>query len=1211
MILINKVTPFANEAYQKDLIECLINNSDISFISNIVIFYNNTNIVLPKNNKVKLVIKNGYTDREIIEYCKRIYNDDVFIFSNPFIKFNNSLINLETPVDKTIKIDDGCYIFNKNTELEMGDNIDSILRINTSNNKILIERKNLLIKNEDNIIPEKRQPNISRSLLEKNVRRKESYLNKRRKELSNETNIKLDIIIVSVNYNDFLSITLKSTTKVSNVTVVTSKNDIICQELCKKFGANCIITERMYEDGAIFNKGKAINEGIKSLKNPEWILLLDADIYLQDDFLEVLEKTNLIHQNLIVCKRLILDSYELFLDFLNNKDVGRLERAKGFGYFQMFNIKKFQKKSNIFPENSNDAAWSDIIFRDTFNKNETELNTTVLHLGQTCQNWEGRKTKRFIENELFLNETEQSFDINKYFDKIYCINLQNKKDRWERVEKLFNENLIEVERFEAINGLTISDEEFNNILNKYNPNRLTGESASLNGLIENKNSLACLLSHIELIKTAKINNYKRILIFEDDITFSKDFTESIKKISKIDWSIVYLGASQFNWSGIEEKDCFYLCKNTLGTFAYAIESSIYDDVINLLETKRKSVDNLLSEIQSNNYGKCYTFYPNIVISDVESSDIRESKNIITYSNLVRWNLSNFNIIKKKKILLLPDVKDWAFDNIAKSVVKYNPYPDKIEYTIKYARDIHQKRDNVISDEWDLIFVMWEAERCIPDGDNVIRGCYSAFWLENSYFSEEKISEFFKASRGGVFVNNYLKNSICKFLPQDYPQTIIHDSADEEKFYHIDNVKENEFTAIFVGNTNRKVKNYEDIVEICNKSDIKLITCTNVNNDDLVNYYNKADICINFSTSEGGPQTFLEAGLCEVPMLIRNDNELSKLIPCFTGESKEDFIKIINNLKKNRTECKEVGKKAREVVLENFTYKKTANKFANFFLNVLSKEKSNLFTNSSKDLSDYLTVFIIRCGQNPNYEDCLKSLLNQTVKFNLIEIKDIAPMSKAFQKMIDDCKTDYYIQVDEDMILYEDTIEKIYDRLIKTEENISTVAHMLNDVHLDFDIYGIKGYKHTILKKYPYNLEIISCEVEQMSRLQNDGFETLMCPEVVGQHSPKWTEQLIYERYFDLMEKWKVFKYNWLDELPAKLMEIFKSDPSDINLFALMGAMTSISNESPLRNREKNFLIKDNNFERIENLVSKKEFKFITNNNKPISPEILIKNYVKK
>ena len=38
MILINKVTPFANDAYQKDLFECLINNSEVSFISDIIVF---------------------------------------------------------------------------------------------------------------------------------------------------------------------------------------------------------------------------------------------------------------------------------------------------------------------------------------------------------------------------------------------------------------------------------------------------------------------------------------------------------------------------------------------------------------------------------------------------------------------------------------------------------------------------------------------------------------------------------------------------------------------------------------------------------------------------------------------------------------------------------------------------------------------------------------------------------------------------------------------------------------------------------------------------------------------------------------------------------------------------------------------------------------------------------------------------------------------
>jgi hypothetical protein len=204
------------------------------------------------------------------------------------------------------------------------------------------------------------------------------------------------------------------------------------------------------------------------------------------------------------------------------------------------------------------------------------------------------------------------------------------------------------------------------------------------------------------------------------------------------------------------------------------------------------------------------------------------------------------------------------------------------------------------------------------------------------------------------------------------------------------------------------------------------------------------------------------------------------------------------------------------------------------------------------------------------------------------------MSKAFQKMIDDCETEYYIQVDEDMILHEDTIEKIYDRLLKTEENISIVAYMLNDVHLDFDIYGIKGYKHTILKRYPYNLDIISCEVEQVKRMKNDGYETMMVGEVVGKHSPKWTTSLIYERYFDLMEKWKNFKYDWLGELPSKLFQIFQNDPSEINLYALMGAMTSMSSKEMIRKREKNFLIKDENFERIENILQVKEFKFIVN-----------------
>ena len=1183
MILINKVTPFANEAHQKDLIECIIHNSDISFITSIVVFYNNTNIVLPNNNKVKLVIKNGYTDREIIEYCKRIYNDDVLIYSNPFIKFNNSLINLNS-VKHPIKVDIDCYIFSKDIIFEKGNNIDELFLLTTSNNKISIERKHLWTKevqdaNNFNLSISSSKP---KSVLEKNIRKKEAYLNSKRQNLRELP--KIDVIIVSVDYNDFLEITLKNTTSILNVTVVTSSSDTVCQELCKQFGANCIITDRMYENGDIFNKGKAINEGIKSLKNPDWILLLDADIYLQSDFLEVLKNSDIRSQSLLLCKRLILEDNDSFIRWQNGEDVGKMERSKGFGYFQMFNIKKFNRVSNIFPEEYSDASLSDIVFRDLFS-DRLELNTYVVHLGKSYQNWTGRKTKKFIEEE---------FNINTYFDKIYCINLKDKKERWNRVNAIFNDLSINVERFDAINGDLISDEYFKSITDKYNPENLIGEEASLIGLIENKKSLACLLSHLEIIKEAKLNNYKKILIFEDDVFFCENFNFRIKEISKLNWKLIYLGASQFNWQGISTSNGFYSSKKTLGTFAYGIDSSIYEELISLLETKRKSIDNLLSEIQENHYGQCYTFYPNIVISNVENSDIRESKNIIDYANKVKWNLNLFDIKSKIKILLVPDVEDWAFDNIAKSIIKYNPYPETIEYTIAYSRNIKMGITNVDLKSWDLIYVMFEAERVIPDADNVIRGCYSAFWLENSNFSEEVLAQYFSKCKGGVFANDYLYKSLGKYLPKDFNSEIIHDSTDENLFYPIDNQKNENFTAIFVGNTERPIKNFNDIKWICEQSKIELIVCRDIKNSDLVNYYNKADICINFSTFEGGPQTFLESSLCEVPMLIRNNNELSKLIPCFTGSTKEELVDIINYLKLNRSKCLEVGKKARIEVLENFTYKKTANKFANFFIQTLNKGYLIEGLLDKKDLSNDLTIFIIRAGENPNYEDCLNSLNNQTVKFQIKEIRNIAPMSKAFQKMIDDCETKYYIQVDEDMILEKNTIEKIYKRLVSSESNISTIAHMLKDTHLDFNLYGIKGYKHNILKNYPYNLDIISCEVEQVKRMKDDGYEIMMVGEVVGKHSPKWTTSLIYERYFDLMEKWKNFKYDWLGELPSKLFQIFQNDPSEINLYALMGAMTSLSSKEMIRKREKNFLVKDENFERIENILQVKEFKFIVN-----------------
>ena len=371
MILINKVTPFANETFQKDLIECILHNIDINFITNIIVFYNNSNIEVPKHDKVKLIIKSNFSDKDIIEYCKLISNEEVFIFSNPFIKFNSTLINIEKPLKSVIKLGNDCFIFNRNEKL-IGSSIEDILKITTSSSKILINRKHLWTEEIKQISP--------RFILQKaNIK-------------------KIDAIIVSVDYNDFLQITLEKVSSMLNVTVVTSPNDTICHKICEKYGVNCVITDKMYENGSIFNKGKAINEGLKSIVNPDWILIMDADIYLQDDFLDVVKNSNINSESLVICKRLIIENVDDFEKWKSGEKVGRVERAKGFGYFQMFN---FYCRSNVnffYSDKYEDASFSDLEFRDRF-KIKRELNTYVLHLGDTGRNWSGRISKGFIDND--------------------------------------------------------------------------------------------------------------------------------------------------------------------------------------------------------------------------------------------------------------------------------------------------------------------------------------------------------------------------------------------------------------------------------------------------------------------------------------------------------------------------------------------------------------------------------------------------------------------------------------------------------------------------------------------------------------------------------------------------------------------------------------------------------------------------------------------
>ena len=111
----------------------------------------------------------------------------------------------------------------------------------------------------------------------------------------------------------------------------------------------------------------------------------------------------------------------------------------------------------------------------------------------------------------------------------------------------------------------------------------------------------------------------------------------------------------------------------------------------------------------------------------------------------------------------------------------------------------------------------------------------------------------------------------------------------------------------------------------------------------------------------------------------------------------------------------------------------------------------------------LTTFVITTGQDINYSACIEALQKQTIDFHIDIIRGYAPLSLAFQQMIDRVKTDYFIEVDEDIILQPNAVEILYNMIVNNPEYVM-VCCMLHDVHYNIPIRGVKIYNSTIFKK---------------------------------------------------------------------------------------------------------------------------------------------------
>ena len=180
-----------------------------------------------------------------------------------------------------------------------------------------------------------------------------------------------------------------------------------------------------------------------------------------------------------------------------------------------------------------------------------------------------------------IKTSSMSYDINKYFDRIVCINLNRAVERWTKCTAQFNKYRIRAQRFSAIEPV----EENNNI---------------------HKGEIGIIRSNYEIIKRAKNDNLKSVLIFEDDFELVDDFITKFKEqISQVpdDWDFIYFGAMHISELISVSKNISKMNRSFL-SHTFAVKNTMFDIILETIKNESQPLDVYYADMMPNCNAYC-------------------------------------------------------------------------------------------------------------------------------------------------------------------------------------------------------------------------------------------------------------------------------------------------------------------------------------------------------------------------------------------------------------------------------------------------------------------------------------------------------------------------------------------------------------------------------------------------------------------------------
>jgi len=219
----------------------------------------------------------------------------------------------------------------------------------------------------------------------------------------------------------------------------------------------------------------------------------------------------------------------------------------------------------------------------------------------------------FTNKKLSIFDVKIEPHINDYFDKIYLINLDRRKDRMEAVTKELE--AAKIKNYKRVSAVDFPVEDIKKFPKKlYRNFHLHAIKEEDKEEFEKKYiaaSIGVRKSHLSCIKDAKKNGFDKILILEDDVVISlaannrfKDYVSNTPD----DWDVLYLGGDYR-----DEGVIFQLS-------SYALNKSIYDYVLENMEKSGLEDDFFFVEDIQKNF-KVVKMDPPVMVQSKNSSDI--------------------------------------------------------------------------------------------------------------------------------------------------------------------------------------------------------------------------------------------------------------------------------------------------------------------------------------------------------------------------------------------------------------------------------------------------------------------------------------------------------------------------------------------------------------------------------------------------------------